>query len=145
MALYFPLLRTIFFSSFNQLLCEFLPWPLSLCTSTVVPLFGTLRNLLISTTIWPPTNNSKNLTSSRSAGYYSCECLCDIFWISPANAQCQPPSLATLPFPVPALLVALSSYTIATVTNPSALSDSSLCPASQMFFFLEIILNCCCA
>lgn len=77
-----PTPKNYFFSSFNQLLCEFLSWPLSLCTSPVVLLFGTLRNLLISTTAWPPTNNSKNLTSSRSAQYYTCKSLSDIFWIS---------------------------------------------------------------
>lgn len=77
-----PTSKKFFFSSFNQLLCEFLLWPLSLCTFPVVPLFGTLRNLLISTTIWSPTNNSKNLISSCSAQYNTCKCPSDIFWIS---------------------------------------------------------------
>lgn len=46
------------------------------------------RSLLISTTIWPPTNNSKNLTPSRSAQYSTCKSLSDVIWISHANVQC---------------------------------------------------------
>lgn len=77
-----PTAKNYFFFPFNQLLGEFLLWPLSLCTSPVVLLSGTLRNLLISTSIWPPTNNSKNLSSSHSVQYYTCKSRPDIFWIS---------------------------------------------------------------
>lgn len=61
MALYYPYLRTIFFLFFQSItvLCEFLPWSLLLCTSPILLLFGILRTLLTSATIWFPLYDSK--------------------------------------------------------------------------------------